>query len=319
MPERTDGIIGVAAMGGGSPEILARIQDYERRGFPAAWLTTGGVMPDALTLFAAAAVTTERILLGTCITPTWPRHPIAAVQQVQATAGLANGRFRFGIGPSHQSNMSNIFGADFKAPLTNLREYLTITRTLLNEGKVDFEGRHYRAKAALAAPMPVPVMAAALRPKSYEVCGEMADGAISWVTPGAYLRDAALPALRRGAERAGRPVPPLVAHVPVCVHEDPAEVLTAVQEQLTNYPRLPFYQLMFAEAGYPEAEATQAWSQGMADAVVFSGPEDRVAERTRELFGWGISEIIFHVVTAGADPTASRERTLRLIGDLAKE
>ena len=64
-------------------------------------------------------------------------------------------------------------------------------------------------------------MAAALGPRAYRICGAEADGAISWVCPGSYLREVALPALQRGAEMAGRPVPPLIVQVPVCVHENP--------------------------------------------------------------------------------------------------
>jgi hypothetical protein len=59
--------------------------------------------------------------------------------------------------------------------------------------------------------------------------------------------------MRAGAERAGRPVPPLIAHAPVCVHRQQAEVYAAVREQIMN-PRLPFYQHMFKAAGFPEAE-----------------------------------------------------------------
>ena len=110
--------IGVAAMGGNANEVLSRIQELERRGVQAAWLTTGGAGLDGLTLFSAAATQTERIMLGTCITPTWPRHPIAAVQQVQVIANLAPGRFRFGVGPSHRAGMEGMFGFDFTAPLT---------------------------------------------------------------------------------------------------------------------------------------------------------------------------------------------------------
>ncbi len=310
MPDRT---IGVTAMGGDSKQVVSTIKELEERGIKAAWLTAGGGL-DNLTLFAAAAAGTDRILLGTCINTIWSRHPVAAAQQVQVIGQLAPGRFRYGIGTGHARGMETTFGADFTAPLGHLSEYLTLTRTLLGQGAVEFEGRFYRGTVKLAAPMPdVPVLAAALRPRAYEVCGEFADGAISWVSPGAYLRDVALPALRRGAERGGRSVPPLVAHVPICVSEDIEAVRTATREQLAIYPRAPFYQQMFAEAGFPEAAETETWSDGMVEAVVFSGSEDKVSARINELFDWGISEIIATVVTVGDDSAASRDRTLALL------
>ncbi|MCH8110167.1 MAG: LLM class flavin-dependent oxidoreductase, partial [Chloroflexi bacterium] len=89
--------IGAAAMGGDSNAIVSRIEEMERLGISAAWLTTGGAGPDGITLFAAAAVRTESILLGTCITPTYPRHPITTVQQTSVVAQLAPGRFRLGL------------------------------------------------------------------------------------------------------------------------------------------------------------------------------------------------------------------------------
>ena len=306
--------IGVAAMGGDSRAVVARIQELESLGIAAAWLTSGGAGPDALTTFAAAAATTERILLGTSIIPTYPRHPIVAVQQTQVVAQLAPGRFRLGLGPSHKVSIEPMFGIDHVAPLTNLREYIQVVRSLLGEGQVDFDGSQYHGHAALpgAAAPEVPIMASALRRRSFQLCGEVADGAISWVCPGQYLRDVALPALREGAERAGREAPPLVAHAPVCVHDNPAEVKEAARQQLANYPRSPFYQEMFAASGHPEAR-DGVWSDGMLEDVVFMGSEEDVAGRLRELFDWGATEVLAHPVTAGGDPQASLNRSLNLI------
>lgn len=313
----SDGMIGVAAMGGGAGEVLETIADLEARGIGAAWLTTGGAGPDALTLFGAAAVQTDRILLGTSIMPTWPRHPVTAVQQVQVLAQLAPGRFRLGIGPSHQAPMTQIFGADFESPVTNLREYLTVTRRLLSDGKVEFSGRYFQTEAEIPAPIPeVPVMASALRPGAFELCGELADGAISWVCPADYLRDTGLPALRRGASEAGRTTPPLIAHVPVCVHDDLGEARAAFQGQFGRYAAIPFYQQMLSVAGYPEALEGK-WSPGMVDAVLVSGGEEAVATRLREIFEWGAAEVLVSVVTAGPDPERSRDRTLDLLGALS--
>src|SRR6266536_1309206 len=75
-------LIGIVASGSESAGVLDSIEQADQMGIPAAWLTTGGVGLDALTLFAAAAVRTNRIRLGTSITPTFPRHPLVVVQQV---------------------------------------------------------------------------------------------------------------------------------------------------------------------------------------------------------------------------------------------
>ena len=193
--------IGLAISAGSSGEAVAMIERAEELGVSAAWLTTGGARPDGLTIFAAAAVKTSRILLGTSIVPTWPRHPIAVAQQVQVLHQLSDGRFRLGMGPSHRDGMIQSFGVNFRAPLSHLREYLRILKALLQQGRVDFEGRFYTARAEIDAPVDVPVMASALRRRSYQLCGEEADGAISWVCPATYLRDSALPTMTAAAQK----------------------------------------------------------------------------------------------------------------------
>ena len=75
-----DTVIGLHVVGRAAAEILDVIVGAEVRGVPAVWLTTGGTAPDGLTVLAAAAVRTERVLMGTAITPTFPRHPLVMVQ-----------------------------------------------------------------------------------------------------------------------------------------------------------------------------------------------------------------------------------------------
>src|SRR5207249_6127984 len=81
----------------------------------------------------------------------------------------------------------------------------------------------------------------ALREGAFQLAGEIADGAISWMCPIPYLLERALPALRAGAGKTGRPVPPLVAHIPVALSQDRQAVLAAARRRIGNYGHLPFY------------------------------------------------------------------------------
>jgi F420-dependent oxidoreductase-like protein len=308
-------LIGVVVRGNKANEVLDMIERAEQLGIHAAWMTTGGARLDSITLFAAAALRTQRIKLGTSIVPTFPRHPLVMVQQTQVVAHLAPGRFRLGVGPSHRPSMQAM-GMTFTSPLGHLREYLRILKALLQQGRVDFDGTYYKAHDTILEPVEVPVMASALQRGSFELCGEEADGAVSWICPGPYLRDVALPAMQVGAERAGRAVPPLLAHAPVCVHDNADEVRAAVRQQIMN-PRLPFYQRMLIAAGFPEA-AQGIWSDPMIDAVVFWGSEARVEERLHAMFACGAREILVSPVVAGSDRAASLERSLRLLGQVAQ-
>lgn len=309
---------GVSAAGGDASAVLARVVELEAAGIGAAWLTTGGAGIDGLTVFAAAAARTQRIKLGTSIVPTWPRHPIVAVQQAQVVESLAPGRFRLGIGPSHKPAIEAMYGFDFKAPLGHLKEYVHVVRTLMHKGAVDFDGAYYTAHARIAAPMPhVPVMASALRHASFEYCGAETDGAISWVCPPAHLEKTALPAINEGARRSGREAPPLIAHVPVCVHDRVDEVRQAVREQLATYPKLPFYARMFADAGFPEALETAQWSDRMIDATVAHGDDDAVSTHLKRVLEAGAAEVLISVVTAGTDHRSSWSRAIKLISQVS--
>ena len=259
MSKRTLGIFvgganvpGYFGRGGKSAEFLKGIEQAEKMGIQSAWLVTGGAGLDGLTLFASAAVSTQRILFGTGIVPTFGRHPVVMAQQVQVIAQQAPGCLRLGIGSGHRDDQIQTFGADFRRPLGHVREYLRILKSLLQQGSVDFDGRFYQCHASIPSPVDVPVMISALQPKSFEVSGAESDGAVTWLTPAAYLRDVAIPSMKAGAENAGRPVPPLLDGMPVCVHDNPGEVRAAVREGVIH-PKLPFYPRMGSAAGYPEA------------------------------------------------------------------
>jgi alkanesulfonate monooxygenase SsuD/methylene tetrahydromethanopterin reductase-like flavin-dependent oxidoreductase (luciferase family) len=91
-----------------------------------------------------------------------------------------------------------------------------------------------------------------------------------------------------------------------------------VQQQLSNYPRMPFYQQMFAAAGFPEA-AEETWSDAMIAGTVMSGSEADVAQRLRALLDAGAGEILVSVVHAGDDRDASIARTMAVLGEVARE
>ena len=310
----TDQLVGIAVSGPTIREIQAMILRAEELGIPAAWMTTGGARPDSITVFAATAALTQNIKLGTSIVPTYPRHPLVMAQQAQIVAQLAPGRFRLGVGPSHRPTIEAM-GLPFNAPLAHLREYLQILKAILQNGRVDFDGQHYTAHDSIPQPLDIEIMGSALRRGSFELCGAESDGAISWICPAQYLQDVALPALQAGARQAGRQTPPLIAHAPVCVHENPDETRAAVRQQIMN-PRLPYYQKMLVEAGYPEA-IQGVWSDAMIDGAVIWGDEEKCAEGIRRLFDLGAAEVLASPITAGPNPAESLDRTMRLLGQAA--
>jgi F420-dependent oxidoreductase-like protein len=303
-------MIGVTLQARTVNEGLDAIKRAEAAGVDAVWLTSGGGGGDSLTVFALAARETERIKLGTSIVPTWPRHPIVIAQQTQVIAQLAPGRFRLGIGSSHQAGMERSYGVRWRRPLSQVREYVIVLRLLLGEGSVDFEGKFVTARAQMP-PVDVPVMISALREGSFRLAGELTDGAITWVCPWPYLREKALPAMKAGADAAGRTVPALIAHIPVCLETNPEEARAAAREQIGRYGQIPFYAAMFADAGFPDAP--EGISDALIDDLVVYGSETTVGEKLSRILAEGAGEIIAHPILTGDDRARSLDRTLEAV------
>jgi len=307
----TGATVGISIQALDAPGFVEQVRQAEVAGIRVAWTTIGGAGgADPLTVAAAAFAATDSIDIGTAIIPTWPRHPIILAQQAQALEQLAPGRLRLGIGPSHEPMMTSSFGVEWSAPLTNLREYLQVIRSLLSTGEVDFEGRHVTARSLIREPYEVTLMASALRTRSFETCGELTDGAISWMCPKQFLIEKALPAVARGAERAVRETPPLIAHVPMLVTEDRGEVRRLIG-QLGRYVQVPFYRAMFEAAGSPDVEG--GFSDELLDDLVVSGSEAEVAERLGSYIEAGCGEVLAAPLIDPEDRTGSFERAFAAI------
>ena len=299
---------------------LAAIEQAEWNGVAAVWMTTGGLSPDALDIFAAAAARTRTVLLGTAISPILHRHPLAMLAQAEVTAQLAPGRLRLGVGPSHKPAVEGTYGLPFDKPLGHLREYINVLRQGFETGAVDFDGKFYHAHGRLPAPLSQPpaIMASALRTNAFRLCGEIADGAITWVTPLSHIEKVGLPAVRAGAASAGRTPPPIVAHVPVALSTDVEAVRALARQQLAGYPRLPYYSQMLIDAGYDEA-AHGEWSDAMIDAVVAHGDEAEVERRLRAIFAAGVGEIIAAPLITPEQKGETLPRILQLVAALQKQ
>ncbi len=311
-----DLVIGVHIVATDAASAVDGIVLAEQAGVDCAWLTCGSTMPDPLVVFGAAAMKTQRIALGTAVIPTFPRHPLAMVQSAIAVDTLAPGRLRLGVGPSHRMFIEGMFGIPFERPLEHLREYLTVLRAALYEGKTDFDGKRLHGHSQNKVTK-VSVLASALRENAFKLCGELSDGAISWMCPLNYLRDVALPAMKEGAREANRAVPPLIAHVPMIVNDNVEQVRAIVHEQLGRYPQIPYYQAMLIDAGFPEATEGKM-SDRMVDALVVHGNAEQVKARLRLLPSFGMSELLATPVLQKDDPAAFAT-AVRVLGELAAQ
>jgi len=227
----------------------------EALGYESVWVTHG-LGRDSFLVLAAYGAATTRLGLGVGVVPIYPRHPVAMAQAALTLAETTGGRFTLGIGVSHRATMEAMLGLTLDEPLAVMREYVAVLRGALGAG-ADFEGRHFRVRWSLALPERPPpprVYLAALSRRMLELAGEIADGAILWLCPPAYVRDVALPALERGRKRAGKTLMgfEIVAAVPLAVAGDVAAARAAFRAELSRYLALPFYRAMLEASGLGE-------------------------------------------------------------------
>lgn len=253
----------------------------ERLGYDSVWVTHG-LGRDSFLVLAAYAAATRRLGLGNGVVPIYPRHPVAMAQAALTLNETSGGRFRLGVGVSHGPTMEDMLGLPVMAPLEVMREYVAVLRGALGEGS-RFAGRHYRVHWSMAVPKrppAPPIYLAALSEKMCELAGEIADGAVLWLCPPAYVRDVAVPAIERGRRRAGRALAgfEIVAAVPLAITEDRSAAMAAFQAELVRYAVLPFYRAMMKRAGLGDAlnafDATGEVPLALAEALGGLGTRD---------------------------------------------
>jgi F420-dependent oxidoreductase-like protein len=295
---------------------VTTIIEVEDAGVHHIWLPYGPPWnPDLFMALAAAAARTTRVTLGTAILPISSRHPVLLAQQALAFSGLAPDRLRLGIGTGSPEMAKQIYGEEMGSPLAYLREYLQVLHPLLRQGEVHHYGHFFTTEVSLAAPGQIPLFIAALGPRAFRLAGELADGALPFLCPIPYLLNTALPAISEGATAAGRPRPPVVAHVPVALTHDRAAALQAERRQdLAFRTTLKPYRNMFAAAGFSLQEIDGV-SDTLVESLLVFGDEDQVKDRLLELLGTGVDELWVGPVTV-SDATQERMRLARLIGQL---
>ena len=299
---------------------LDQMVEAEERGLHAVWLPQIGGF-DAMTVLALAAVKTERVLLGTSVVPTYPRHQVVMAQQALTLSQISDGRFRLGIGTSHLPLIEGMYGLSFEKPIRHIAEYTKIVKSLAAEGSVSLQGEQYRVTAGVEIPDErMPVMISVLSEQMSRAAGRHADGAITWLAPPSYIASTVVPLVREGADREGREPPPVVCQVPATVADDREGVGKAVRRLLGLYPMLPFYNAMMRKAGLPGAEEALAsgWTDDLIDAVIPYGGEDALRSRAQEYFAAGADEVVYAPFPVGGDWAESLGATLDAMTKIAR-
>jgi F420-dependent oxidoreductase-like protein len=179
---------------------------------------------DAISLAMLSAAQVPDIAVGTAVTPTYPRHPIALASQALTAQAASGNRFTLGLSPSHKPIIEEQFGYSYERPARHVREYLSALMPLLRGEETDFHGDTITAAGRVEVPgaRPPSVLLAALGPVMLKIAGELADGTVTvWTGPQTIAGHIA-PSVTRAAADAGRPAPRVVASIIVVRPADPA-------------------------------------------------------------------------------------------------
>ena len=163
---------------------------------------------DAFGLLTEIAVKTKNIKVGTAIVNVYSRSPGLLAMNAATLDEISNGRLILGIGTSGKRVIEGFHGRAFEKPLSSWKDIVKVVKGLLAGKKLNEVGAelHDYRPFSLEMKLPrrsVPIYVAALKQKSMETIGELADGWIPTFWPYQEIKNGRA-WIDAGARRAGR-------------------------------------------------------------------------------------------------------------------
>jgi probable F420-dependent oxidoreductase len=262
---KIDGAIGFDPLG-----IAASARRLEDAGYDGAWCAETG--RDPFIPLAVAAEATERIELATGIAVAFARNPMTLAMAANDLHQLSKGRFILGLGSQIKPHITKRYSMPWSHPAPRMRELIfairAIWKTWETGASLDFRGDFYThtLMTPFFDPGPNPygnpkIMLGAVGTHMAEVAGEAGDGLLVHpFTTARYLREVSIPALERGAARAGKTRRDLVVALPGLVvtgstEQEMAASAKAAKSQLAFYGSTPAYRPVLELHGWGELHA----------------------------------------------------------------
>lgn len=105
-------------------------------------------------MLAALAASTSRIAIGPLVACTSFHNPAMLAKLAATVDEISGGRLILGLGAGWNETEYQAYGFPFDRRVSRFEEAFTIIRSLLREGRVDFEGRFYTARNCELLPRP---------------------------------------------------------------------------------------------------------------------------------------------------------------------
>jgi F420-dependent oxidoreductase-like protein len=277
---------------------LALADTAERLGFEALFRSDhyfsgagagGRGSTDAWALLAALAARTERIRLGTLVSPVTFRLPSVLAKSAVTVDEISGGRVEIGMGAGWWTEEHAQFGFPFPSTRERfemLEEQLEIVHRLLTEDRFTFEGRHYTLADAECLPKsvqrprpPIVLGGKTVGPWMQRLIGAWAD---EFNTVGGAPEEARerFGRARDGVAAAGRAPETLVTSLMTWFFVAPTE-----DDYLAKLER--------ARSLNPTAGPFDAYRADIeADCIV--GTPERAAERLSEYAGAGVQRVMLN-------------------------
>jgi probable F420-dependent oxidoreductase len=248
---KVDGGVGGDLRGAGA---AARV--LEEQGYDGLW--TAETAHDPFFPLLLASQETERVELGTGIAVAFARNPMNLAQIAWDLQAASGGRFLLGLGSQIKPHITKRFSMPWSHPAARMREMILAIRAIWaswNDGtKLDFQGDFYThtLMTPFFNPGPNPhgnakIFLAGVGELMTEVAGEVCDGFLCHgFTTERYLREVTLPALERGAAKAGRTLADIEISGPAFVvtgtnEDEMAKSIAGTKQQIAFYGSTPAY------------------------------------------------------------------------------
>jgi alkanesulfonate monooxygenase SsuD/methylene tetrahydromethanopterin reductase-like flavin-dependent oxidoreductase (luciferase family) len=159
--------------------VVDAARQAESLGYEAVLVGEAGLEADAFVTAAAVLGATERVRCGPGVANAYDRHPVALARAAATLDRLAPGRALLGIGRGERGDVEGRLGMEWVP--SPLADALHIVRPLLAGEAIAHHGRRWSAHVEAppersAAVGRVPVVLAAVGPRTLHLAGAAADG-----------------------------------------------------------------------------------------------------------------------------------------------
>jgi alkanesulfonate monooxygenase SsuD/methylene tetrahydromethanopterin reductase-like flavin-dependent oxidoreductase (luciferase family) len=181
-------------------------------------------------MLSAVAAVTERVALGTLVLATSFREPALLAKMADTVDEISGGRLILGLGAGWFEAEYRAFGFPYDHRASRFEEAFTIIRTLLREGKIDFDGTYYQARDCELLPRGprphgMPFMIGTRGPRMMRLTAQHAEMWNAWVVSKSNTPSEALAKLNADLDAAchdvGRDPATLARSAAVMVHPYP--------------------------------------------------------------------------------------------------